>query len=96
MTRSISTTVTTIWTVLSAKASAVRPAPPRARPTDVFTNYDGLGRITAKRFSSTTNTQDVFYAYDGLSRVTSTTDFYGRTVSYLYKPSLSTYANDLS
>lgn len=51
---------------------------------DVFTQYDGLGRITAKRFSSTTNSQGVFYVYDGLGRVTSTTDFNGRTVSYLY------------
>ncbi len=52
--------------------------------SDVFTSYDGLGRISAKRFSSTTNTQGVFYNYDGLGRVTSTTDFNGRTVAYKY------------
>ncbi len=51
---------------------------------DVYTAYDGLGRISDKHFAAFTGAQKVTYAYDGFGRVTSTTDMNGRTVGYQY------------
>lgn len=53
---------------------------------DIYTNHDGLGRITYKRFGSTSGA-GVSYAYDGLGRVKSATDMNGRTLSYQYNQS---------
>jgi RHS repeat-associated protein len=50
---------------------------------DVYTIYDGLGRIASKRFASFGGS-GVSYAYDGLGRVTGATDMNGRTTGYTY------------
>ncbi|EGF89900.1 RHS Repeat family protein [Asticcacaulis biprosthecium C19] len=54
-----------------------------ATEKDVYTRYDSLGRITWKRFASTSGS-GVSYAYDGLGRLESTTDMHGRPLGYLY------------
>lgn len=50
---------------------------------DVYTTYDGLGRIASKKFASFSGS-GVSYIYDGLGRMTSSTDMNGRSVGYAY------------
>ncbi|WP_162150324.1 RHS repeat-associated core domain-containing protein [Asticcacaulis sp. AC460] len=54
-----------------------------ATEKDVHTTYDSLGRITSKRFVSTSG-NGVSYGYDSLGRTTSTTDINGRSLGYAY------------
>ena len=52
---------------------------------NLYTGYDGLGRIQWKRSGNNTpSTPGVTYAYDGLGRVAAVTDFNNRTVNYQY------------
>ncbi|ESQ74441.1 RHS repeat-associated core domain-containing protein [Asticcacaulis sp. AC402] len=50
---------------------------------DVFTSYDSLGRISSKRFASTSG-NGVSYGYDSLGRVNTTTDLNGRPLYFAY------------
>ena len=71
---------------------------PGGTTADVYTNYDGLGRVTWRRFSSTSGSGNA-YSYDGLGRLSSTTDINGRSVGYQYNQASArtqlTYASGL-
>ena len=60
---------------------------------DVYTTYDGLGRIAQKAFSSFTGTGlsnggGILYSYGSLGEMLSATDTYGRSLSYTYNSAL--------
>ncbi|WP_116810562.1 RHS repeat domain-containing protein [Steroidobacter cummioxidans] len=56
---------------------------PGGSDQDVYTDYDLLGNVTSRRFTSRSG-PGITYVTDAMGRVTSTTDMNGRTLGYGY------------